>query len=203
MQAPALSAILLGYRAEEALTPIAESLYAELAAAGIDFELILVANYDADWPDTTAHVAADFAAGHLGVKVLDLVKAGGMGWDMRSGLEAAAGEFLVVIDGDGQNPTADVLRIYQAHLERGADVVKGRRSTRGDGLLRRCISIVYNSLFVVMFRAWNLWDINGKPKGLTRSAFESMELSSDDWFVDAEIVLEARRLGLDLASIHR
>jgi hypothetical protein len=44
-------------------------------------------------------------------------------------------------------------------------------------------------------------DINGKPKGLTRSAYERLELRSDDWFIDAEIVLEARRLGLTIGEL--
>lgn len=199
--APALSAIVLGYRAEEALTPIVTPLYDELAGSGIDFELVLVANYNADDPDQTARVAAEFAAAHDRVVVLAEPKAGGMGWDMRSGLEAARGDFMVVIDGDGQNPTGDVMRIYQAHLASGSQVIKGRRSIRGDGWVRQLISAVYNVAFIVMFRARGLWDVNGKPKGLSRAALERMELSSDDWFADAEIVLEARRLGLGLEEI--
>lgn len=198
---PALSAIVLGYRAEEALTPIITPLYDELAASGIDFELVLVANYNAEDPDETARVAAEFARGHERVRVLAEPKAGGMGWDMRSGLEAARGDFMVVIDGDGQNPTGDVMRIYEAHRASGAPVIKGRRSIRGDGPVRRIISAVYNAAFTIMFRAWGIWDVNGKPKGLSRDAFERMELRSDDWFADAEIVLEARRLGLGLQEI--
>ena len=36
-----------------------------------------------------------------------------MGWDMRSGLAAATGAYLIVIDGDAQNPIDDVLRMYR------------------------------------------------------------------------------------------
>ena len=46
-----------------------------------------------------------------------------------------------------------------------------------------------------------VWDVNGKPKGLTRAAYEALELESDDWFIDAEILLSARRRGLAVAEL--
>jgi hypothetical protein len=79
--------------------------------------------------------------------------------------------------------------------------MKGLRIARYDGLYRRFVSTGYNFLFRAIFGTTGLWDINGKPKGLTRSAYESMRLRSDDWFIDAEIVLEARRLGLRVGEM--
>ncbi len=76
--------------------------------------------------------------------------------------------------------------------------MKGRRVLREDGIYRRFVSITYNVLFRLMFRTAGLWDVNGKPKGLSRSAYDRMTLTSDDWFIDAEIVLAARELGLEI-----
>ena len=197
---PAMSAIVLGYRAGDALAGLAERLHADLVGSGIDFELVLVANHDGPEPDHTVEVARKFASGHDNVTVVASQKLGAMGWDMRSGLDAAAGDFLIVIDGDGQNPTHDVLRAYELRSETGADVVKGRRSTRADGVVRMAISLIYNLAFAVMFGARGIWDVNGKPKGMTREALGRMRLTADDWFIDAEIVLEARRCGLTLAE---
>src|SRR5918999_5848445 len=117
---------------------------------------------------------------------------------MRSGLDAATGDYLVVIDGDAQNPVEDVLRMYREMRRTGADVMKGRRIARFDGPYRRLVSYVYNSVFMLLFRTRGLWDINGKPKGVTRAAYERMGLNADDWFIDAEIVLAARRAGLQV-----
>ena len=195
---PELSAIVLGYRAEAALEPLAEGLHADLTESGIDFEMVLVANFDGDRVDRTPEVARAFAAAHDNVLVVAEPKRGAMGWDMRSGLDAASGEFRIVIDGDGQNPTHDVLRAWELRSSSGADVVKGRRSSRADGLTRAITSLVYNVAFALMFGARGIWDVNGKPKGMTRAALERMDLHADDWFIDAEIVLEARRLGLRL-----
>ena len=46
-----------------------------------------------------------------------------------------------------------------------------------------------------------MWDVNTKPKGLTRNGYERLELTSDDWFVDAELVLDAHRAGLRVVDL--
>jgi len=194
-----LSVVVLCYRAGESIHRVVEPLRGLLEESGVRFELVLVAN---EWPgrhdDTHEHVRR--YAGE-GVTILDLPKEGGMGWDLRSGLDAATGETIVAIDGDAQNPVEDVLRMYRLLRETGADVGKGVRTNRADGLYRAVVSGVYNVLFMLLFGTWRLWDINGKPKGLTRRAYERMTLTSDDWFVDAEIVLAARRLGLRIVEL--
>jgi glycosyltransferase involved in cell wall biosynthesis len=200
-QPPELSAIVLSYKAGESLVGVVEPLYEQLEASGVSYELILVANF---WPggdDVTPCVANAFADGREAVRVLAERKEGAMGWDMRSGFAAATGGWLVVIDGDAQNPADDVLRMFHAMRETGVDVMKGRRTLRHDGIYRQLVSIVYNVAFRLFFRTKGLWDINGKPKGLTRAAYERLELRSDDWFIDAEIVLEARSHGLRIGEL--
>ena len=199
--APQLSAVVLGYRSGAALNTVAEPLLALLDGSDLDYELVLVANY---WPgsrDETPEVAQGLAEGRPRVRVVAEPKRGGMGWDMRSGLEATRGDVLIVLDGDAQNPIQDVLRMYHALLDSGADVVKGRRTLRLDGVYRRVISIVYNVAFRLTFGTRGLWDINGKPKAMTRRAYEVLDLRSDDWFVDAEIVLNARERGLRIVEL--
>jgi glycosyltransferase involved in cell wall biosynthesis len=198
---PALSAVVLCYRASASIRRVVDPLYRLLDEAGVDFELVLVANY---WPgtdDDTPRIVEELATDNERIRTVVLPKAGAMGWDMRSGLEAARGRLIVALDGDAQNPVADVLEMYR-RLEAGeADVMKGRRVRRFDGLYREVVSLVYNVAFRLLFRTRGLWDINGKPKGLTRAAYERMTLRSDDWFIDAEIVLAARRLGLTVAEM--
>lgn len=196
-----LSAIVLCYRAGESIRAVVNPLRELLDGAAVDYELVLVANY---WPgqdDPTPAIVRELAAGQERITVVVCEKQGGMGWDMRSGLAAARGDVLVVIDGDAQNPVGDVLRMYELMHETGADVGKGRRENRADGLSRRVISWGYNVLFRVLFGTKGLWDINGKPKGLTRVAYETMRLESDDWFLDAEIVLAARRSTMEIVEL--
>jgi glycosyltransferase involved in cell wall biosynthesis len=201
MEAPTLSAVVLCYRAEESIRLVIEPLYEHLSESGHDFELVLVANYDEGAVDRTPDIARAFTAEHDRTRVIAEPKRGGMGWDMRSGLAAARGGWIVVIDGDSQNPVEDVLRMYEEMRRTGAPVMKGRRIARFDGLYRRVVSLGYNTLFVLLFQTRGLSDINGKPKGLTRAAYERMRLTSDDWFIDAQIVLEARRVGLPVVEL--
>jgi cellulose synthase/poly-beta-1,6-N-acetylglucosamine synthase-like glycosyltransferase len=198
---PELSAVVLCYRAGDSILRVIEPLYELLRGEGISFELVLVANY---WPgqgDPTPAIVDTFGAEHDNVVVVSQAKQGAMGWDMRSGFAAAGGEIMIVIDGDAQNPVDDVVRLYRLMRETGAPVGKGRRITRYDGVYRRAISIVYNLLFRALFRTGRLWDINGKPKGIRKDAYEQMSLRTDDWFADAEIVLEAQRLGMRIVEV--
>jgi glycosyltransferase involved in cell wall biosynthesis len=195
-----LSAIILCYRAEEAVIPVLERVDASLARLGLPVEIVLIANFHAGTDDRTPEIVRDFAAGRDNVRVVARPKEGAMGWDMRSGLAEARGRYLIVLDGDGQNPPETIADLYALMKRRHAHVGKGRRISRSDGLYRRLISFFYNLLFRLIFRL-PVWDVNGKPKGLTRESYERMTLTSDDWFIDAEIVLEAGRLGLEVVEL--
>ena len=192
---------MLCYRAGEAIRRVIGPLHEQLEESGVSFELVLVANQWPERPDRTLEVVEEFARDRGRVRVVSQEKHGGMGWDMRSGLRVAEGNYLVAIDGDAQNPVGDVLEMYRLMKQTGVDVMKGRRIARFDGLYRRAISGVYNLAFLALFRTRGIWDVNGKPKGLTRAAYERLRLRSDDWFIDAEIVLSARRQGFEVAEL--
>jgi glycosyltransferase involved in cell wall biosynthesis len=194
---PELSVVVLAYRAEERTADVVVPLYDLLEAAGISYELIVVANFWSD-DDSTPIVAAALARESNAIRVVSRRKGGDMGWDMRSGLAAAGGRFLVVIDGDGQVPVEYALEAYCRLRESGAPIVKGRRAVREDGSVRTVTSLCFNALFWVLFRTRGLWDVNGRPKGMTREAYERLDLQTDDWFTDAELLLKARRLGLEV-----
>lgn len=199
--APELSVIVLCYRAQEGLRLVVEPLHDELQASGVPYELVLVANYWDGATDRTPREAESFAAEHPNVVVVARPKAGAMGWDLRSGLDTARGEYLVYLDGDGQVPTETALQVFRRLKETGAEVAKGRRHVRDDGSVRTLTSLGFNALFRLLFRTRGLWDVNGQPKGLTRSAHRRLDLRTDDWFTDAEILLKARELGLRVVEV--
>jgi glycosyltransferase involved in cell wall biosynthesis len=198
---PELSVVLLCYRAEAELARVAGALHAELETAGVPYELVLVANY---WPgrgDPTPKYAQAFAEEHPNSVVVAGPKHGDMGFDLRSGLEAATGAHLVYLDGDGQVPPAAALDVYRSLKRSGANVAKGRRHLREDGSVRSITSLGFNVLFRILFGTRGLWDVNGQPKGLTRAAYDRLDLRTDDWFTDAEILLKARAAGLQIVEV--
>ena len=43
--------------------------------------------------------------------------------------------------------------------------------------------------------------MNSKPKIMTREFYEKISLESNGWFIDAEIMILARRLGIKIGEI--
>ena len=198
---PSLSVVVLCYRSEDTIASFVEPLIASLEKGEPDWEMILVGNYKENSGDRTPEVVKELAKKNPRIRTVTLAKQGMMGWDMKSGLRATTGRVLSVIDGDGQMPYQDVLRTYKKLKDEGLDLVKTYRTERNDGFYRFCISTVYNLLFKFLFPGLNSLDINSKPKTLRREIYEKMDLRSDGWFIDAEIMIQARRLKLKIGEV--
>lgn len=200
---PELSVVILCYHAAEVARALVNQVEQELEETEIDYELILVGNFlPGDTQDQTPSVLQELAKGKPRFVVVARQKEGMMGWDMRSGLEAATGHHIAVIDGDGQMPMSDVIKVYRVLQVGKYDLVKTFRAQRQDGLYRRTISGIYNFLFRLLYPAAHVFrDINSKPKVMTREAYKKMHLISNDWFTDAEIMIEALRNDLAVGEV--
>jgi len=192
---PHFSLVVLCYRSGQAIIPFVDRLQRTLSRCNFTWELVLVGNYIEGSDDETPEVVTKLAEQSDNIRTVIRPKEGMMGWDMRMGLDAARGTYIGVIDGDGQFPPESIVAcLLKCELE-DLDLTKTYRVIRDDGLYRRLISIVYNALFNVLF-GFNTRDINSKPKIIRRDKYELLNLKSDDWFADAEIVIRARELGL-------
>ena len=200
MEVPELSVVVLGYRSADTIEIFVKSLVYSLEEEKLIWEIILVANYFEGIGDRTPEVVRKIAAGDSRITAVTEVKKGMMGWDMKTGFQTASGKALAVIDGDGQMPSGDVIRVYQLMVKDGLDLAKTYRAKRDDGSYRKVISVVYNILFKLLFPGINAWDINSKPKIMTREFYEKISLESNGWFIDAEIMILARRLGIKIGE---
>ena len=107
-----------------------------------------------------------------------------------------------MIDGDAQNPIDDVLRMHRRMKDSGADVMKGRRTARSDGPIRRATSIVYNLVFIGCSSVQGASGTSTASPRSSRGRRTSGSASrADDWFIDAEIVLAAKREGLTIGEL--
>lgn len=199
---PKLSIVVLCYRSEEKIIPYLNQMEKELQEDGLeDYELVLVGNYFPESRDRTPEVIRQLAARNSRIVPVIREKRGMMGWDALSGLREARGEAIALIDGDGQMPSRDLVRLYNVLKSGEFDFVKTYRVKRLDGAWRRFISRIYNILFYLLFPGIPFRDMNSKPKLITRQAFNQMHLSCPGWFFDGEIMLEVRRLNLSFAEI--
>jgi len=187
-----LSVVILCYRSGPAIVRFVEQVENHVKESTPNYELVLVANYIEESNDTTREHVLKIAEANPKCKVLCKPKQGMMGWDMRLGMDAATGAYICVIDGDGQFPIESIAACYAEIITGKYDLVKTYRIKRGDGVYRKTISWVYNMFFRILFPGINFKDANSKPKILTREAYQKMDLKSDDWFIDAEIMLNVR-----------
>ena len=202
-QIPELSVVILCDHSADIVRDLVAQVERELEEARVDYELVLVGNFmPGDTKDRTPEVLKDLAKDKPRFRVVAKEKEGMMGWDMRSGLEAATGRHIAVIDGDGQMPMSDVMKVYRVLQVGKYDLVKTFRAQRQDGAYRRTISGIYNFLFRLMYPAAHVFrDINSKPKIMTREAYQKIHLVSNDWFTDAEIMIEALRHDLSVGEV--
>lgn len=199
--APELSVVVLCYRAEETIIPYVEKMEKELKDEGIDYELVLVANYFSKVKDKTPEVVSRMAKNNPRITSVIKEKEGMMGWDLHSGLEVTKGKAIAFIDGDGQMPSTDIIRLYRVFKSWEFDICKTYRIKRFDAMWRQTMSVSFNFIFNVVFPGVYIHDINSKPKIISRKAYSKMKLSCTDWFADAEIIIEARQLKLVIGEI--
>lgn len=196
------SMAILCYRAEEDIVPFVHSLHRIMSMFAFPWELVLVANY---WPgtgDRTPSIVKGLAETLEHVRYIAEPKQGGMGWDMKQGLDACRGRYIGIIDGDGQYPMESIFACFAKIKADDVDLVKSYRVYRSDGLYRHVISIAYNLIFKLLFPAYRGYrDVNSKPKIMKRDVYRQMDLRSTDWFLDAELILNALRLNLRIYEV--
>ena len=196
-----ISVVLLCYQTEDKAPSYVKQVKACLIELDVQWEIVLVANYLGGSNDRTPEIAKNLSIQDSRVKVVAKEKKGMMGWDMKSGFEVASGKTIVVMDGDGQFPFTDIKRVYKKLIDEDLDIVKTYRIKRGDGWYRRTLSGVYNFVFHIFFPRFPCHDVNSKPKIFKIDVLRKMELMSDDWFIDAEIMIQVRRLKLNFLEI--
>ena len=198
---PKISVVILAYRSGEGIRNFIKSMIQSLETNEPDWEIILVANHFVDDGDLTPCIVNEIAQSHPRIRTVTRIKEGMMGWDMKSGLEAATGRILAVIDGDGQMPFENVIDVYRKLRDEDLDLVKTFRTQRSDGLYRKTISVVYNIIFNILFPGLKSRDINSKPKIITREVYDRMNLKSNGWFIDAAIMIQAGKMDLKISEI--
>src|SRR4029453_8942844 len=162
--------------------------------AGVQLQLILVDNGS---KDRTSEVIDRLIAQGLPVTKGIVPVNQGQGLGFVTGFKLCSGRFAGNLCADGQVEPKDVLVVYRAAAAAGIPcVVKARRRYRQDSWGRKVVSVCYNFLMIVLFPGIHTLDVNGNPKILPAKEMRQMELSSRDWFLEAEIMLKARFLDL-------
>ena len=157
-----------------------------------DYELIVVNDASTD---RTAELADAAAAADPRVKVVHHPANRKLGGSMKSGFAAATGDVVLYTDADLPFDMLEARKAVRLMRYYEADIVSAYRFDRtGEGYVRTVYSAFYNALVRVLFGV-KMRDINFAFKLCRGSLFREIELKSEGSFIDAELVIRARKLG--------
>lgn len=149
---PALSVLIPFFNEEGNVHPVIDEVHEQLS--GIAFEVICVNDCSAD---ETATELAEVKAKHPDtVIVLNHVARRGKSAALFTGLKSARGEWVQLLDGDGQNDPADTARLWKEIIQPGAPaqlgIIAGKRNSRNDSGFKWVQSRVANGVRRFMLR---------------------------------------------------
>jgi glycosyltransferase involved in cell wall biosynthesis len=160
----------------------------ELVASGEigDYELIVV-------NDASTAAAAD-----PHVRVVHHPVNRKLGGSMKSGFAAATGDVVVYTDADLPFDMRELHKALRLMRQYEADVISAYRFDRtGEGWVRVVYSALYNLLVRVLFGV-RMRDVNFAFKVVRRNIFRDITLKSEGSFIDAELVVRAKKLGYSI-----
>ncbi|MCG3149439.1 MAG: Undecaprenyl-phosphate 4-deoxy-4-formamido-L-arabinose transferase [Verrucomicrobiae bacterium] len=186
-----LTTIVMPFYNEEAnVERVVRELSTAFDGTAIRVEFVCVCNGSRD---RTGEILANLAQADSRIKIVTVAVNQGYGYGVRQGLAAATGAIVGYLDGDGQVLPADVIQVLHRMAHQRA--AKTIRVTRDDGWQRRLVSAIYNCLFRVLF-GFRAHDVNAKPKFLHKEDLAKLALVSNDWFIDAEVMIKSAALGI-------
>lgn len=185
------SLVMPMYNEEAIAEKVIQEIITSFDQKQLEYELVIVKN---GCKDRTGEIIDSLAKKDARIKPVLVPVNQGYGWGVINGLNAATSPIIGFVDGDGQVPPEDILRVLKGFEEPNIVFSKGIRYNRGDGLKRIIASLGYNALFKILFLS-TARDINGKPKFMKKELYNTLHLESKDWFVDPEIMIKVLHKG--------
>jgi glycosyltransferase involved in cell wall biosynthesis len=152
-----LSVVIPVYNSATSINQVVGDCFAALSH--LDFEIVLV---DDGSIDNSEAVIFQLAQQHPNIKAISLAKNVGEFNAVMCGLRFATGNYVAIIDDDGQNPPAEILKLL-ARAESGYDVVYAQYAQKMHAGWRNTGS---------GFSNYVAWLITDKPKDLYLSSFK-------------------------------
>jgi glycosyltransferase involved in cell wall biosynthesis len=169
-----------------------------LAEVSDDHEIVIV---DDASTDRTGCLADELARGDPRITVVHNAVNRKLGGTLRVGFAAATKDLVLDTDADLPFDLQELGRAVRLLEYQEADLLSAYRFDRtSEGPLRTLYSFVYNMLVRVVFRL-HVKDVNFSFKLFRRRLLDRIELKSEGSFIDAELLVRARRAGASIIQI--
>ncbi|MBU3704083.1 MAG: glycosyltransferase family 2 protein [Ilumatobacteraceae bacterium] len=156
------------------------------------YELLII---DDASTDSTPELADKFAAEDPRVRVVHHPVNRKLGGSMKTGFANSTGDIILYTDADLPFDMLEARKAVRLMRYYEADIVSAYRFDRtGEGYVRTVYSAFYNGLVRILFGV-KMRDINFAFKLCRGSLLREIELKSEGSFIDAELVIRARKTG--------
>jgi glycosyltransferase involved in cell wall biosynthesis len=190
-----ISVVMPAYNEKDNIEQAVQSSLSVLESACQDFEVIVV---DDGSGDGTAQMLDEMAAKFPALRVIHHDKNYKFGRTLRDGIAAAQKDLVFLTDSDNPINMEDMKKAIP--LMKEYDFVNGRRLAREPSLKRILYTEVYNQMIRTFF-GLKTQDVNFSYKMVKRELLQKLDLRSEGSFIDAEMMIEAKRAGGRLQEI--
>ncbi|GAB4343116.1 MAG: hypothetical protein Kow0099_21230 [Candidatus Abyssubacteria bacterium] len=190
---PSISVVMPAYNEKDNIEKAVSSTLEVLQEACDDYEIIIV---DDASTDGTGQMLDAMAERISSLKVIHHDKNRKFGRTLRDGIAASCKDLVFLTDSDNPIDMKDMKKAIP--LMGQYDFVNGARLTREPSVKRIIYTAVYNMMIRTLFRL-DVRDVNFSYKMVKRELLQRLDLRSEGSFIDAEMLIEAKRLG---ARIH-
>jgi len=126
------------------VSKLVEEVFFNLKKTGENFEIVCV---DDGSTDATLQLLLEFRKINAELKVVSLSRNFGLQPALTAGLEFATGDFVIMMDGDFQDPPELIPLLFNKIKESESDIITAVREERNEKLGRRIYTNIFHRIF--------------------------------------------------------
>lgn len=126
------------------ISQLIEEILKNLQLTGEAFEIVCV---DDGSTDSTVQKLMEIKTEKSGIKVISLSRNFGLQAALTAGLDFATGDYIIIMDGDFQDPPELIPVLYRKIIEDKADIVTAVREQRNEKPSRKIFTNIFHRVF--------------------------------------------------------